>query len=104
MRNIKKQTLLPISHAGLLADGPDLVDNICVNERFNLLSVLTCLQAVFSVILKHTDSSRHMQVRALTVAEADSNNPNEHVRLKSYKEMNAIIAQVLMVFQPTVSK
>ena len=32
------QTVLPISHASLLTDRPDLVDNICVNERFNLVS------------------------------------------------------------------
>ena len=32
------QTVLPISHASLLTDRADLVDNICVNERFNLVS------------------------------------------------------------------
>ena len=38
VRNIKMQTVLPISHASLLTDGPALGDNICVNERFNLVS------------------------------------------------------------------
>ena len=32
------QTVLPISNASLLTDGPDLGDNICGNERFNLVS------------------------------------------------------------------
>ena len=47
------QTVLPISHASLLTDGPDLVNNICVNERFNLVSFDLLAGCIF-VILKHT--------------------------------------------------
>ena len=68
VRNIKRQTVLPISHAGLLTDGPDLVDTFVlmkdpIHVSFNLLAV------VFSVILKHTDSFGHMQVSTSTCSD-----------------------------------
>ena len=49
------QTVLPISHASLLTDRPDLrlVDNICVNERFNLVSFDLLAGCIFCYT-KHT--------------------------------------------------
>ena len=60
------QTVLPISHATLLTDGPDLVDNICVNEVFNLVSFDLLAGCIFCYSKAYTDSSGHMQVSTST--------------------------------------
>ena len=63
------QTVLPISHASLLTDGPDLVDNICVNERFNLVSFDLLAGCIFCYTKAYTDISGHMQVSTSTCSD-----------------------------------
>ena len=62
------QAVLPISHASLLTDGPDLVENICVNERFNPVSFDLLVGCIFCYT-KHTLTVGHVQVSTSTCSD-----------------------------------
>ena len=63
------QTVLPISHASLLSDGPDLVDNICVDERLNLVSFDLLVGCIFCYSKAYTDSPGQMQISTSTCSD-----------------------------------